>query len=456
MDTTPNLQLPYIMPAQAQKHVTHNEAIRALDAVVQISVLDRHLAAPPASPADGKRYIVAAAGTGAWLGKDGQVAAFQDGAWAYYAPRPGWLAWVEDEQRLIAWSGTGWIAADGGSLNPAPLIGVNTTAAAPNRLAVKSDAVLFSHDDVTPGNGDIQAKLNKAAADDTASVLLQTAYSGRAEHGLIGDDNWRLKVSADGTTWLDVIVVDRATGALIQPLALEINHATLPALRVTQRGDGHVALFEDATNPDVSPTICNNLGNWVFGGAELHPIGSFTGLKVSVHGTTGGTASFANALYSANVSGPSNLFAKSRSATLATHGIVQNNDSLGAIRAFGSDGAAFVEAARIEFLVDGTPASGDVPARLVITTKPAGGALAQRLRMSAAGDVVLGTGTPVAGIKLDVDGPICAKSYTVSTVPAANLKAGMVIYVSNETGGAVLAFSDGTNWRRVTDRAVIA
>ena len=65
MDTTPNLALPYILASQAQKHVTHNEAIRALDALVQISVKDRDLAAPPGAPAEGDRYIVAAAATGA-------------------------------------------------------------------------------------------------------------------------------------------------------------------------------------------------------------------------------------------------------------------------------------------------------------------------------------------------------------------------------------------------------
>ena len=48
------------------------------------------------------------------------------------------------------------------------------------------------------------------------------------------------------------------------------------------------------------------------------------------------------------------------------------------------------------------------------------------------------------------------KSYTVSGVPSASTAEGQIIYVSNETGGAVLAFSDGTNWRRVTDRAVIS
>ena len=61
-----------------------------------------------------------------------------------------------------------------------------------------------------------------------------------------------------------------------------------------------------------------------------------------------------------------------------------------------------------------------------------------------------------AACKLDVDGPVRVKSYTVAGVPAASAGAGQIIYVSNETGGAVLAFSDGTNWRRVTDRAVIA
>jgi hypothetical protein len=45
----------YLFAAQAQKHVTVNEALRLLDGLVQLAVLDRHLTAPPASPADGDR-----------------------------------------------------------------------------------------------------------------------------------------------------------------------------------------------------------------------------------------------------------------------------------------------------------------------------------------------------------------------------------------------------------------
>ena len=79
-ESTTILNLPYLAAAQAQKHVTHNEALRTLDAIVQISVLDRDISSPPGSPAEGDRYIVAANPTGAWSGKTGAIAAFQDSA----------------------------------------------------------------------------------------------------------------------------------------------------------------------------------------------------------------------------------------------------------------------------------------------------------------------------------------------------------------------------------------
>lgn len=52
--------------------------------------------------------------------------------------------------------------------------------------------------------------------------------------------------------------------------------------------------------------------------------------------------------------------------------------------------------------------------------------------------------------------PLPLASYTVAGVPSAPLYEGSVIYVSNETGGKTLAFSDGTNWRRVQDRNVVS
>ena len=68
MTVSTHLKLPFILPAQAGKHITHNEAIAALDTLAQLAVLDRDLSTPPASPTAGARYIVAASPTGAWSG----------------------------------------------------------------------------------------------------------------------------------------------------------------------------------------------------------------------------------------------------------------------------------------------------------------------------------------------------------------------------------------------------
>lgn len=107
-DRYADLTLPYIFASQAQKHVTHNEAIRALDCLVQLSVESRALTSPPASPVEGSRYVVAAGASDAWAGKSDKIAASQDGAWAFYAPKDGWIAWVASENILIVYNSGTW------------------------------------------------------------------------------------------------------------------------------------------------------------------------------------------------------------------------------------------------------------------------------------------------------------------------------------------------------------
>ena len=108
MANTTNLQLPFLEAAQAQKHVTVNEALLALDTLVQPNVLDRDLTAPPGSPSDGDRYIVGSSATGAWAGKDFDIAVWQDGVWKFFDPVNGWFVWVQDEQVLLIYSGAVW------------------------------------------------------------------------------------------------------------------------------------------------------------------------------------------------------------------------------------------------------------------------------------------------------------------------------------------------------------
>ena len=97
MSETPSLSLPVIAPAQAQKHVTHNDALMMLDALVQLSVISRSLIAPPATPGEGDRYLVPAAATGDWAGHDHSIAAWHDGAWRFFPPQEGWRCVVVEE-----------------------------------------------------------------------------------------------------------------------------------------------------------------------------------------------------------------------------------------------------------------------------------------------------------------------------------------------------------------------
>lgn len=212
--STPNLGLPQLAADQAQKHVPVNEALLDLDALVQLAVLDRSLSAPPDSPAEGARYIVAAGPTGAWATHAGHVALWLDGAWRFFAPGTGWLAWVVDEAALLAWNGSAWVDALSAVsvIQNLALLGIRTTADASNRLAVKSNGVLFSHDDVTPGTGDIRATLNKSAAGKDAGFTFQDAFSTRALLGLLGVDDFSVKVSSDGSTFYLGLSIDKDTG----------------------------------------------------------------------------------------------------------------------------------------------------------------------------------------------------------------------------------------------------
>ncbi|MDR4308864.1 DUF2793 domain-containing protein, partial [Chelatococcus sambhunathii] len=214
MSESPHLGLGYLAPSQAQKHVTVNEAFRRLDALVQLGVKNRDRTAAPGSPDEGDRHIVAAGASGDWGGQDGKIAAFLDGRWVFVQPRPGWLAYDAATEELLAFVDGAWIGAATtiASLDGLERLGVGAAADLVNRLAVASEAALFTH----RGAG-VQLKLNKAGAGDTASFLFQTAYSGRAECGLAGSDGFSLKVSPDGALWTTALSADPATGAVDLP-----------------------------------------------------------------------------------------------------------------------------------------------------------------------------------------------------------------------------------------------
>ena len=212
MTTTPNLLLPNIEGSQSQKHVTHNAALQFLDMFVHAAVKDRDLASPPGSPSEGDRYLIAGSAAGVWSGHSGQIAGYYAGTWIFGIPVEGWRIWVMDEDIYLTYNGSAWAAdSTSGTFN---ILGVNTTADATNKLSVSSSAILFNH----IGSG-VQVKLNKNTAGDSASFLYQTGWSGRAEIGTTGDDNFHFKVSPDGSSWKDALTIDKTTGAVSAPFS---------------------------------------------------------------------------------------------------------------------------------------------------------------------------------------------------------------------------------------------
>lgn len=105
----PNLGLHYgWMLGESGWDAGMDANLKRLGAVVGLSVKDRDLTTPPASPANGDRYIVPAAATVDWAGKTHQIAVRRNGVWEYYLPEVGWLAYIEDEAVLCAYKSAGW------------------------------------------------------------------------------------------------------------------------------------------------------------------------------------------------------------------------------------------------------------------------------------------------------------------------------------------------------------
>ncbi len=107
MTNTYNFALPLVQAAQAQKHVTVNEALARMDAIAQMRLIDIGVPSPPAA-IDGAAYGVGISATGDWAGQDGNVAIYSNGAWVFLTPKSGWKAWNETTGVALLHDGTEW------------------------------------------------------------------------------------------------------------------------------------------------------------------------------------------------------------------------------------------------------------------------------------------------------------------------------------------------------------
>jgi hypothetical protein len=396
-DISPRHAFPYLLPSQAQKHVTVNESLQLIDALMQCAVVSATQYVEPAAPQDGETWILPAARSGpSWdFIAPGSIAAWLDGQFTAIAPPPGFLAYVADTGVFQLFNGTDWSAIPL-SADHVPSFGVNTAADTTNRLAVKADAELLSHDDVTPGSGDARKIINKIDEAHSASLVFQSGFSGRAEIGLLGDNQLSFKVSGDGGAFTEVLRADTITGHLALQRAnadrtLHLGGASNPGIRLQEDGSGG---YGELVNTSTSQTLLSHFsppGKDAL--IDLAPI------------PADGTSSAAFRFFR---------------STNTSHGCYLTIHA-------GDGTAAFNH-----------QLSGKWDSYL----------------QAASGNMRIGSSTPPV-CKLDVNGPVRVGSYNVAALPAASAGAGQIIYVADEAGGSVLAFSDGANWRRLTDRLVV-
>ena len=175
MARTAQLDLPLVMPAQAQKHVTVNEALARLDAAAQLRVISSLLSTPPASAVDGQSYLVPAGASGEWQGSAGRIAVWSNGGWTYLVPKPGWRAWDESLLGQRTFDGSGWVP--------------DAVAVSPNGAGTRVRVIELAHA-VTPGGS------NQTSVPIPGSAQV-VGVTGRVIEALSGPglSGWRIGVS---------------------------------------------------------------------------------------------------------------------------------------------------------------------------------------------------------------------------------------------------------------------
>lgn len=254
---TPILGLPELEAAQGQKYLTVNQTSRRLDVLINLTVFNRTVTSPPVSPSDGHRYIVGSPATGGFAGQENNIAAFIGTAWVFFTPSEGWRAYDQGANQFIVFNGSAWVLAglsssalSDGSVN---LMGVGATPDTTNRLSVKSPGVLFNAE-----TDDFRLTFNKATAGDDVGFLLQTGFSTRALIGLLGSDDMTFKVTPDGSTFYDAIVIDKDTGNVAIGAGSDANNKLLvsgTSMLFTNSDDLRFTFNKGSSGDDVALTF---------------------------------------------------------------------------------------------------------------------------------------------------------------------------------------------------------
>lgn len=372
MADTANLILPLMAAAQSQKHVTHNEAVLRLDVLVQLAVKSTTLTAPPGSPADGDRYLIASGPTGAWAGKDLNITYYSSGAWVFLPPRKGWLCWDEVNDILLVWTGAAWsdYAQAGGFVT-------NTTLGAGNLTAKIKDANFTLTDDAVTSKA-MRFELSAITAANTRILNIQ-------------DRNGTVALTDQTQTWSGSITFSNATltfGSSTAAGTISIGTGATVAAATKTINVGTSGVATSVTNITFGSAVAGALGTTTFNtptvtfGSNVTAIGAaaanLSALYVGIGGATAnatnrlsintGAALFNNAGSSINLTLNKNATANDASLTFqvgfsarALVGLLASDDFIFKVS---PDGSAYFSGIRTHGLLHGRVSSKSAERRI--------------------------------------------------------------------------------------------
>ncbi|WP_404336214.1 DUF2793 domain-containing protein [Sphingomonas sp. MMS12-HWE2-04] len=108
MTETPRLNLPLLEPGQAQKEMTHNEALARLDLLVHGRLVALAANVPPVAPAPGQCWVIGSAPQGVWADHSHAIAGWTTSGWHFVAPQEGMRLWIDAEAGFALFRDGGW------------------------------------------------------------------------------------------------------------------------------------------------------------------------------------------------------------------------------------------------------------------------------------------------------------------------------------------------------------
>jgi hypothetical protein len=269
MDTTDTLNLPYLASNQAQKHVTVNGALRMLDALVQLTVSGTSMDTLPLAPHEGECVLLSTAPNAPLESHANAVAQWTDGAWFFHAPAPGWTAIEMPSRTLHVFDNGAWQALP---TMPEPnqpaqfgQVAINTSTDLENRFGVSASGSFFTH-----AADSHRVSVNRLSQADTASIQFKTDWQAGAEFGLLGSDQFELKVSVDGSNWSSALLVDPQTLGVSIPGSMVLE-GDLMARRLNMRNDALAYLVSSMDNSHPAPVTVQT--EYRFGGVRRAALG---------------------------------------------------------------------------------------------------------------------------------------------------------------------------------------